>query len=221
MKASSFLSINFFSMACTTRAPGVARREVRCNRARPLSQQEMFESQRRLYDLGLFKQVDTAIQNPDGTESRKNVLGHGDAKPTATPSITAAVSSSRPDNPQYGTSSAAWSYRSQPHGVSRREPHQRRRPPADPQFEDAISVACSRERSPATTSPSCSTWSNLRFTATGLYDNTVDVSTFTSKRLEGTLQLRKVLYTKSAGPRTDDLRLPLSATAAWRPAMLR
>jgi len=40
----------------------------------PLSQQDMLESQRRLYDLGLFKQVDTAIQNPDGTESRKNVL---------------------------------------------------------------------------------------------------------------------------------------------------
>jgi outer membrane protein insertion porin family len=40
----------------------------------PLSQKDMLESQRRLYDLGLFKQVDTAIQNPDGTESRKNVL---------------------------------------------------------------------------------------------------------------------------------------------------
>ena len=32
------------------------------------------ESQRRLYDLGLFKQVDTALQNPEGTEPRKNVL---------------------------------------------------------------------------------------------------------------------------------------------------
>ena len=35
---------------------------------------------------------------------------------------------------------------------------------------------------------------NLRFTATALYDNTVDVSTFTSKRLEGTLQVLQVLY---------------------------
>ena len=56
-----------------TRA-GVARREMRVQSGAPLSQQEMLESQRRLYDLGLFRQVDTAIQNPDGTESRKNVL---------------------------------------------------------------------------------------------------------------------------------------------------
>jgi outer membrane protein insertion porin family len=54
--------------------PGVARREVRVEPGAPLSQQDILESQRRLYDLGLFKQVDTAIQNPDGTESRKNVL---------------------------------------------------------------------------------------------------------------------------------------------------
>ena len=54
--------------------PGVARREMRVQPGAPLSQKEMLESQRRLYDLGLFKQVDTAIQNPDGTESRKNVV---------------------------------------------------------------------------------------------------------------------------------------------------
>jgi len=34
---------------------------------------------------------------------------------------------------------------------------------------------------------------DLRFTATTLYDNTVDVSTFTSKRLEGTLQVTQAL----------------------------
>jgi outer membrane protein insertion porin family len=37
---------------------------------------------------------------------------------------------------------------------------------------------------------------NLRFTATALYDNTLDVTTFTSKRLEGTLQILQVLYKK-------------------------
>ena len=53
---------------------GVARRAIDVRPGGPLSQQDMLESQRRLYDLGLFKRVDTAIQNPDGTESRKNVL---------------------------------------------------------------------------------------------------------------------------------------------------
>ncbi len=58
----------------------------------------MLESQRRLYDLGLFSEVDTAIQNPDGTESRKNVVVAA-RKPSAIRLITAAASSSRPASP--------------------------------------------------------------------------------------------------------------------------
>ena len=54
--------------------PGVARRELQVHPGEPLSQSDMLESQRRLYDLGLFSEVETAIQNPDGTESRKNVV---------------------------------------------------------------------------------------------------------------------------------------------------
>ncbi len=40
----------------------------------PLSLGEMLESQRRLYDLGVFARVDAALQNPDGEESAKYVL---------------------------------------------------------------------------------------------------------------------------------------------------
>jgi outer membrane protein insertion porin family len=39
-----------------------------------LSQAQMLETQRRLYDLGVFARVDTALQNPDGDESSKNVV---------------------------------------------------------------------------------------------------------------------------------------------------
>ncbi len=41
---------------------------------RPLSQNAMFESQRRLYDLGIFSKVEIALQNPDGVEPAKDVL---------------------------------------------------------------------------------------------------------------------------------------------------
>lgn len=41
---------------------------------KPLSLAEQTESQRRLYDLGIFARVNTALQNPDGDESAKNVL---------------------------------------------------------------------------------------------------------------------------------------------------
>jgi outer membrane protein assembly complex protein YaeT len=40
----------------------------------PLSQASIIESQRRLYDLGIFARVDTAVQNPDGNEDQKFVL---------------------------------------------------------------------------------------------------------------------------------------------------
>ncbi len=40
----------------------------------PLSLGQMLESQRRLYDLGVFARVDTALQNPNGDESAKYVL---------------------------------------------------------------------------------------------------------------------------------------------------
>ena len=34
----------------------------------------MVDSQRRLYNLGIFNQVDMAVQNPEGIEPQKNVL---------------------------------------------------------------------------------------------------------------------------------------------------
>ena len=40
----------------------------------PLSQGSMIESQRRLYDLGIFARVDAALQNPDGDTDHKYVL---------------------------------------------------------------------------------------------------------------------------------------------------
>lgn len=40
----------------------------------PLSQSEIVEAQRRLYDLGIFAKVDIALQNPQGAERDKNVL---------------------------------------------------------------------------------------------------------------------------------------------------
>ncbi len=40
----------------------------------PLSQTQMIETQRRLYDLGVFAKVDLAVQNPEGEEPAKYVL---------------------------------------------------------------------------------------------------------------------------------------------------
>ncbi|AXC15189.1 hypothetical protein ACPOL_5945 [Acidisarcina polymorpha] len=40
----------------------------------PLNQTALLNTQRRLYDLALFNEVNTAVQNPNGDELRKNVL---------------------------------------------------------------------------------------------------------------------------------------------------
>ncbi len=47
---------------------------IRIKQGEPLSNNEIFASQRRLYDLGIFAKVDTALQNPDGNEISKTVL---------------------------------------------------------------------------------------------------------------------------------------------------
>ena len=52
----------------------IIERQVQVHSGQPLSQDALIESQRRLYDLGIFAKVDMAIQNPEGEEQYRNVL---------------------------------------------------------------------------------------------------------------------------------------------------
>ena len=52
----------------------VVNREIQSKPKDPLSQAAMLDTQRRLYDLGIFNEVDMAVQNPDGEAERKNLL---------------------------------------------------------------------------------------------------------------------------------------------------
>ncbi len=54
--------------------PRLVEQQIRLTPGEPLSQSSMFETQRRLYDLGLFSRVEVALQNPEGEEPAKNVL---------------------------------------------------------------------------------------------------------------------------------------------------
>ena len=54
--------------------PRLVYRNLQLNPGDPLSPLEMAETQKRLYDLGVFAAVDMAVQNPDGTEHDKYVL---------------------------------------------------------------------------------------------------------------------------------------------------
>ncbi len=52
----------------------VIRRQLTVYPNEPLSQAAVLESQRRLYDLGIFSKINSAIQNPEGEEMYRNVL---------------------------------------------------------------------------------------------------------------------------------------------------
>ena len=56
-----------------TTHPELVNRRIGIKAGDPVSQVQMFETQRRLYDLGVFAKVETAIQNPGGTERSKNI----------------------------------------------------------------------------------------------------------------------------------------------------
>ena len=49
-------------------------RRLLLNPGDPVSQTQILETQRRMYDLGIFAKVDTATQNPEGEEPYRNVL---------------------------------------------------------------------------------------------------------------------------------------------------
>ncbi len=170
--------------------PGVARREVRVQAGAPLSQQDMLESQRRLYDLGLFKQVDTAIQNPEGTESRKNVLVSVREADRYTFDYGIGFEF-QTGQPSFGTNQPLGNTGVSPRvsfGVSRINVGGRHQT-----LTMKTNVSRLQQRGLINFDVPKLLNRDLRFSATAFYDNTVDVSTFTSERVEGTLQASQLL----------------------------
>lgn len=179
---------------------GVARREYQIKSDEPLSQQGMLETQHRLYNLGLFNEVDIATQNPEGTESHKNVLVsvHEAKRYTFDYGVGFEVQTGQPSS---GTNQPLGQTGASPRvsfGMSRINFGGRRQ-------TVTMKANLSRLQQRGLIGYDAPTLMNreLRFSARVLYDNTVDVSTFTSKRLEGTLQTVQVL--KKSPDNTRDL----------------
>jgi outer membrane protein insertion porin family len=178
--------------------PGVARREVRVQAGAPLSQQDMLESQRRLYDLGLFKQVDTAIQNPEGTESHKNVLVTVREADRYTFDYGIGFEF-QTGQPSFGTNQPLGNTGVSPRvsfGVTRINVGGRHQT-----LTMKTNVSRLQQRGLINFDVPKLLNRDLRFSATAYYDNTVDVSTFTSERLEGTLQILQALKRDQASGR--------------------
>ena len=54
--------------------PDTVARAISLHSGDPLNQTALLETQRNLYDFALFNEVDTAIENPNGSESNKTIL---------------------------------------------------------------------------------------------------------------------------------------------------
>ena len=168
--------------------PYIVNRQMRIHDDDPLSQSRMVDSQRRLYSLGLFNQVDTAVQNPEGQEPSKDVLfnvteakrwtfRYGGGIEFATGNIPTT------NNPQGKTGIS-------PNGVieiTRLNMFGR-----DQTFSIRGRLGLLTRRGLVTyDAPRLFHRENWRIIVSGLYDNTADVNTFASERLEGAVQVEQ------------------------------
>src|SRR5216684_1837795 len=157
----------------------------------PLNQEKMLDLQRRLYDLGIFNSVDMAVQNPEGDAIRKNVnvqieearrytFNYGVGFEVQTGQPTGSVS-----NPQGNTGASArvsfdvtrLKFRGRDHTITLQTRY------GNLQKRALISYGAPRWFG----SPS------LSMSITAFYDDTFNVRTFESRRLEGSGEIKQSL----------------------------
>jgi outer membrane protein insertion porin family len=168
----------------------VVQREVKVVAGEPFSQQDMLTTQSRLYDLGIFNEVDTGVQNPEGTDPEKNVLiqvqeakrytftyGAGLEFETGLPAGTKAPAGSTGVSPRVEFDVTRLNVGGRDQTLTFQS-HVGRL-----QQLGLISYQVPR------------LFNNNRFKVfyTILYDNSLDVATFTSQRMEGKIDLRQDL----------------------------
>ncbi len=166
----------------------VVQREIQVKAGDPLNQQAVLDTQTKLYDLGIFSQVDTAVQNPGGSDADKNVLVQvqearrytftydgGLEFATGLPSGPSAPAGETGVSPRVGLDITRLNMGGRDQSLSFQS-HVGRL-----QQRGLISYEI----------PKPFNEDQLRFFYTIFYDNSLDVNTFTSQRLEGKIDLRQ------------------------------
>ncbi len=166
--------------------PYIVDRQMRIHAGDPLSQAAMINSQRRLYNLGLFNAANAAVQNPDGEEPEKDVLfdlaeakrwtfRYGGGIEFATGNLPST------SNPQGRTGVS-------PNGVLEITRLNMFGKDQTLTMRGRLGLL-TRRGLIGYEAPRLLRRENWRVTLTAFYDNTADVNTFASERLEGSVQV--------------------------------
>ncbi len=179
--------------------PYVVDHELQMKSGDPLSQGDLLRTQQKLYDLGIFSQVDTAVQDPEGVQPRKNVLvsvqeakrytfnyGAGFEFQTGQPATSANGSTALGEtgvSPLASLDVTRLNFRGRDHTIT---------------FESRVGGLQQR----GLVSYEAPRWfndPNWKLSLTAFFDHTLDVSTFTSQRLEGSVQAEQIVSHKADG----------------------
>lgn len=163
-------------------------RVLELNPGDPLSPTAVTDTQRKLYDLGVFARVNTAIQNPDGETDRKYVLYDLDEARRYSLALGVGAEITRIG----GCSTCLDAPAGQTGFAPRFSVNVTRNNLWGVAHSLTLSTRVStlEQRAQLTyTWPRFLRNDNLSFSITGLYDNSLDVRTFSFKREEGSLQV--------------------------------
>jgi len=176
--------------------PVVVQRELQVQPGDSLSQIAMLRTQQSLYNLGIFNQADATVQNPEGVEPKKNVLvavqeakrytfNYGLGLEFQTGQPTAGAQGETGVSPRVSFDVTRLNFRGRNHTIT---------------FKSHVG----RLQQRALVSYSAPRWFNSpdwKLSFTTFYDNTLDVTTFTSQRLEASIQAEQVI---SRRPKPND-----------------
>jgi len=177
----------------------VVDREIQVREGEPLSQQDLLNTQTRLYNLGIFSQVDTAVQNPEGQDPQKNVLvqlqeakrytftyGAGLEFQTGQPAGTTAPAGTTGVSPRVGFDVTRLNFGGRDQTIT---------------FQSHVGRLQQRGLVSYTV-PKLLDSDKWKVIYTVFYDNSLDVATFTSQRLEGKIDLRQQIGNSGNEPGT-------------------
>jgi outer membrane protein assembly complex protein YaeT len=165
--------------------PYIVDRQMRIHSGDPLNQTAMVGTQRRLYNLGIFNEVNMAVQNPDGeaplkdvlfdlTEAKRWTFRYGGGIEFATGNLPST------SNPQGKTGVS-------PNGVLEITRLNMFGKDQTLTFRGRLGLL-TRRALVSYDAPRLFRKENWRVNFSAFYDNTADVNTFASERLEGSIQ---------------------------------